>query len=296
MDEKHKRHFNDRQTAVVYVILRVLVIAILVREAMLGSWSGVFYCALTLVLFMLPSIVERHLRIELPTALESVVLIFIFAGEVLGEIGEFYLKIPGWDLILHTTNGFLMAAIGFALIDVLNRSPRINMRLSTFFVAFVAFCFSMTIGVLWEFFEYGVDNYFGGDMQKDTIVRTVGSIELNPDKVNKPLWVTNIEETVIYGTVNGEKTELSVDGYLDIGLHDTVEDMFVNLIGAAVFSIVGAIYLRGRGRGKGQMAGAFIPRMLTEAEAKERDEEEQRKRRRRFGFMRKKSDSKSDDS
>lgn len=296
MDSKQKKHFDDGKTAIVYIVMRVLVIAILIREATQGKWDGVVYCGLTLVLFMVPSLVERKLRIELPTVLETVVLLFIFASEILGELGAFYLKIPGWDLILHTTNGFLMAAIGFALIDVLNRSPRINMQLSTFFVAFVAFCFSMTIGVLWEFAEYSVDKFFGGDMQKDTVVSTIGSVTINPDGLNKPVWITDISETVIYGAVNGEKAEIIVDGYLDIGLHDTMEDMFVNLIGALVFSIVGAIYLHGRGQGKGQMAGAFIPRMLTEEEAEAREEQDAVRKRQRFLRFKKKQNSKSDDS
>ena len=296
MNGGKRKHFDEKKTAAVYIVLRVLVVAIMVREAMLGRWDGVFYCALTLVLFMVPSIVERQLRIELPTALEVVVLLFIFAGEILGELGSFYLRIPGWDLILHTTNGFLMAAIGFALIDVLNRSPRINMQLSTFFVAFVAFCFSMTIGVLWEFTEYSVDMFFGGDMQKDTVVSTIGSVTINPDGANKPVWITDIDETVIYGKIGGEEAETVIDGYLDIGLHDTMEDMFVNLIGAVVFSVIGAIYLHGRGAGKGQMAGAFIPRMLTEQEAEERAEQDEIKKRRRFGFLKKKSSSESDDA
>ena len=296
MNTNQSRHFNRRAEAIIYIVMRLLVIAVLIREASQDRWDGVFYCGLTLVLFMVPTIVERQLRVELPTALETVVLLFIFAGEVLGEIGEFYIKVPYWDLILHTTNGFLMAAIGFALIDVLNRSPRINMRLSPFFVAFVAFCFSMTIGVLWEFFEFSVDKWFGGDMQKDTIVQTVGSIELNPARVNKPVWITNIDETVIYGIVDGEKTETVVDGYLDIGLNDTMEDMFVNLIGAVVFSVLGAVYLHGRGRGRGQVAGAFIPVMLTEEEAAQRAEQDEIDLQRRFLWRKRRKNSKSDDA
>lgn len=282
MSKSKNKSGGNKGTVIVYIVLRLLVIAIMIREMMLGQWDGVFYCILTLFLFMIPFFVERKLRVELPTTLEIVVLLFIFAGEILGEIEAFFLKIPGWDLILHTTNGFIMAAIGFALIDVLNRSPRINMRLSTFFVAFVAFCFSMTIGVLWEFAEYSVDNYFGGDMQKDEIVSSIGSVTLNPEGKNKVVWITDIDETVIHGKIKGEENTVSIKGYLDIGLHDTMEDMFVNLVGALVFSFIGAIYLKGRGKGKGQVAGAFIPRMLTEEEAAERDENDEQLRRSLF--------------
>ncbi len=293
MREKTEKKKSGKGTAVVYIVLRVLVVAIMVREIFREQWGEAFYCVLTLILFMIPSIVERKLKIDLPSALEIIVLLFIFAAEILGELGAFYMKIPGWDLILHTTNGFLMAAIGFTLIDVLNQIPRINMSLSPFFVAFVAFCFSMTVGVLWEFYEYASDKYFGLDMQKDTVVSTIGSIQFNDDGVNKAIWITDIDETVINGKINGEECETVVNGYLDIGLHDTMEDMLVNLIGALIFSIIGAIYLKGRGEGKGQIAGAFIPRMLTEQEALEADEDRAQKKRVR---RRRLKNSQSDDT
>ena len=157
-------------------------------------------------------------KIELPTTLEIIVLLFIFGAEILGEIAEFYLVFPFWDTVLHTLNGFLAAAIGFSLVDLLNRSERTVFHLSPLFTAIVAFCFSMTIGVVWEFFEFGMDQ---------------------------------IQEVM----VNGQA--LGLGGYLDIGLIDTMEDLFVNFIGAAVFSVIGFFYVRSRGKG---VAGRFIPR------------------------------------
>ena len=270
MQVKEKEAKSERLTAIVYVVLRVLVIAILIRAILLDRWDQVFYCALALIEFMVPSFVEKRLRIELPSALEIVVLLFIFAGEILGEIGEFFNKIQMWDLLLHTTNGFLMAAIGVALIDVFNKSPKINFSMSPFFVAFVAFCFSMTIGVLWEFTEYSFDRYLGFDMQKDTIVSSINSYVLDPSRQN-PVKISGITKTEITGTVNGKPGDMTVNGYIDIGLNDTMEDMFVNLVGALVFSIIAAFYIKGRGEGRGGVAEAFIPRMLTEAELTERN-------------------------
>lgn len=260
---------RNRTTATVYIVLRLLVIAILVRAVVLGRWDQVLYCALALIEFMIPSFVEKQLKIELPSTLEIVVLLFIFAAEILGEIGEFYHIIQVWDLMLHTMNGFLMAAIGVALIDVLNKHPKINISMSPFFVAFVAFCFSMTIGVLWEFGEFSADRYFGADMQKDTIVRTIKSYELDNTGEASLISIENITSTVVSGNVEGEPTEVVLDGYLDIGLNDTMEDMFVNLIGAFVFSLIAALYIKGRGNGGGRVAGAFIPRMLTQQEIEE---------------------------
>ncbi len=262
---------NTKTSTFVYIILRVLVVAIMVRAILLGRWDQVLYCTLALIEFMIPSFVERRLKIELPSTLEIIVLLFIFAGEIMGEIGQFYHRIQVWDLILHTINGFLMGAIGVALIDVFNKHPSINFSLSPFFVAFVAFCFSMTIGVLWEFTEFTADRFLGADMQKDTIVSYINSEETSIDDVRTPLKIEGITTTTITGYVQGKPEEVVLDGYLDVGLHDTMEDMFVNLVGALIFSVLAAFYIKGRGEGAGHIAGAFIPRMLTEDELIEMD-------------------------
>ena len=190
-------------------------------------------------------------KIELPTTLEIIVLLFIFGAEILGEIAEFYLVFPFWDTVLHTLNGFLAAAIGFSLVDLLNRSERTVFHLSPLFTAIVAFCFSMTIGVVWEFFEFGMDQIMGFDMQKDTVVSTIASVMLNGQGRNVPVKIDQIQEVM----VNGQA--LGLGGYLDIGLVDTMEDLFVNFIGAVVFSVIGFFYVRSRGKG---VAGSFIPR------------------------------------
>jgi xanthine/uracil permease len=118
------------------------------------SYDSVFLCILTLFLFTLPSFVEKQLKIDVPNTLEVIIILFIFSAEILGEIREYYLIFPFWDSILHTINGFLCAAIGIAMIDILNRSDRFSFKMSPLFVALVAFCFSMTVGVVWEFFEF----------------------------------------------------------------------------------------------------------------------------------------------
>lgn len=233
-----------------YVVLRVLVIAVMILQIFNREWYDVFLCGLTLILFLIPSFVERRLHIDVPNVLEVIILLFIFSAEILGEIQEYYLRIPFWDTILHTINGFLMAAIGLAMVDILNRSRKFRIRLSPVFVAVVAFCFSMTIGVLWEFFEYGMDCFFHMDMQKDTYIPAVTSVLLNPDGRNAAVTVP-VESILI----NGEPWP----GYIDIGLHDTMKDLLVNFIGAVVFSFIGMLYIMGRGRGK--FAPNFIPRL-----------------------------------
>ena len=102
----------------IQVLLTVLVVLSVVRQFFLGNYHNMFLGMLTLLLFMVPQFVDKKLGVTIPIGLETVILIFIFSAEILGEINAFYVKIPIWDTILHTTNGFLMAAIGFALIDL----------------------------------------------------------------------------------------------------------------------------------------------------------------------------------
>ena len=243
---------EHRSSFIVYFTLRALVIATMVLQLLNRNYENVFLCALTLLLLVIPSLLQVTFRVELPTTLEIIILVFIFAAEILGEIREFYLIFPFWDTALHTLNGFLAAAIGFSLVDLLNRSERTVFNLSPLFTAIVAFCFSMTIGVVWEFFEFGMDQLGGFDMQKDAVVHTIRSVTLDPAGHNVPYEISGITETV----VNGQ--ELGVGGYLDIGLIDTMQDLIVNFIGAFVFSVIGFFYVKNRGKGK--LAGRFIPR------------------------------------
>lgn len=250
---------EHRSSFIVYFTLRALVILMLVLQLLNRNYENVFLCVLTLFLLVIPSFVQVTFKVEFPTTLEIILLVFIFAAEILGEISEFYLMFPSWDTVLHTINGFLAAAIGLSLVDLLNRSEKVVFQLSPLFTAIVAFCFSMTIGVIWEFFEFGMDMFFGLDMQKDTVIHVIRSVTLDPMEKNVPYTIADITETV----VNGK--ELGLGGYLDIGLIDTMQDLIVNFIGAFVFSVFGYFYVKNRG--KGSMVGRFIPRR----KAKDRD-------------------------
>ena len=262
-------YYTNKATLAVYLVLRGLVIFSLVRAALRGNFESVFLCGLTLGLLILPSILTRRLKIELPTTLEIVILLFIFAAEILGEINSFYIRVPNWDTMLHTLNGFLCAAVGFALVDMLNRSDRFSFKLSPAYLAIVAFCFSMTVGVLWEFFEYFGDVFLGFDMQKDTILHAVRTVELDPTRSNKVVAIKDIADVII---VHGDGTQrsLSLGGYLDVGLNDTMKDLIVNFIGAVVFSVIGFFYVKEKG--KGRFAARFIPRVLMRTQKEDSEE------------------------
>ena len=264
---RHVEH--KRLMAAVYILLRLSVIAVMIAQFFNGNYENVFLCVLTLVLFMLPSMIERRFDIDLPDTLEIVILLFAYSAEILGEIQAYYIEFPYWDTMLHTLNGFLCAAIGFSLVDLLNRQERVSLKLSPFFMAVVAFCFSMTVGVLWEFFEHFMDVVVHFDMQKDTILNSISTVMLDPNHGTKAILVKDITDVIL---VHGDGTQqaLGLGGYLDVGLYDTMKDLFVNFIGAVTFSFVGYFFVKSRG--KGRFARRFIPRVLMDQERKAVDE------------------------
>ena len=253
MDRELREH---KSSFIVFYTLRLLVLVVLVRQLMMRHYEAAFFCVLAIVLLYVPSWVQVRLRIELPPALEITILCFIFAAEILGEVNAFYVRVPNWDTMLHTLNGFLAAAVGFSMVLLLNDDDRLTFHLSPFFLALMAFCFSMTIGVLWEFFEFGMDWFFHTDMQRDTVVNAIYSASLDPTRSNKVVAVKGITDVVI----NGES--LGMGGYLDIGLIDTMKDLLVNFVGAVVFSVTGFFYARSKGRRR-TPAQSFVPSKKT---------------------------------
>ena len=252
--------------ATLYVVLRLAVLVILVAQFLNRNFENVFLCILTLFLFLVPTFIERKIHVDLPDTLEVIILLFIFAAEILGEIQAYYITFPYWDTVLHTLNGFLCAAIGFALVDILNRSERFSITLSPLFLAITAFCFSMTVGVLWEFFECLMDQLFLLDMQKDSVIQTISTVTLDPTGGNHPTAIRGITDLIVV-TADGSQHALGLGGYLDIGLLDTMQDLFVNFVGAVIFSIIGFFYVKSRGRGR--FASRFIPKVEPQPETED---------------------------
>lgn len=258
-----KYHNSNKHSIIVYLIIRGLIIGVMIRQMFLGDWHNVFLCGLSLVLLFIPFFLRSTFRINLPSVLEIAVFVFVFAAEILGEIANFYGHIPIWDTMLHTVTGFLAAAVGFGTIDLLNtHSKRINM--TPLFVALVSFCFSMTVGVLWEFGEYSVDRLLKFDTQKDRIITEISSVKLNPDGANEEVKINGISYTIIFDEEGNELARID-GGYLDIGLRDTMKDMLVNMLGAVVFSMFGFLYIHRRDKYK--FAESFIITPLEEEKA-----------------------------
>lgn len=292
----------NKKTFILYSVLRALVILTAIRCLIQENYESFMLCILSLLLFLMPSLLEVKLKLRFPPLFEAFIYLFIYAAEILGEINHYYTIIPGWDTMLHTINGFLCAAIGFSLIEILNRNSN-HITLSPFYLALVGFCFSMTIGVLWEFFEYSFDHFFFLDMQKDFIVKNIGTITLDPTGSQTPVVIHDITDTVIH-TADG-KTYTIDGGYLDIGINDTMKDLIVNFIGAITFSILSYIYektrdLKERNRAA-EIAGSLMLTSLTDEDlarqASQIEEqqaaiaEERRKRRKLLRHGKKKENS-----
>ena len=255
---KENPRYKNKTTLTVYLVLRALIILALVRAVFRREYQSVFLCALSLGLMVLPSILSKKLKVVLPSTLEIIILLFIFAAEILGEMNAFYVRVPHWDTMLHTINGFLCAAIGFCLVDMMNRNERFSFRLSPLYLAIVSFCFSMTGGVLWEFFEFAGDYFLGMDMQNDIVVGAIHSVNLDPTRTNTVVHIRDIVDTILVHS-DGTQEALGLGGYLDIGIIDTMKDLFVNFIGAVVFSFIGYYYVKEKGKGK--VANRFIPKV-----------------------------------
>ncbi len=246
---------TKRSSLAIYLILRFLVVICMILQIIRGDLNNALLCLLSLVLLFAPLFIQNKYEITLPDSLEISIYLFIFSAEILGEINNFYGIIPHWDTCLHTINGFLATAVGFSLVDLLNKNSK-DINLSPFYLCLVAFCFSMTIGILWEFFEYGGDKLVKFDMQKDTLITNISSVYLNPDNENKPVVVDNIGKTEIFDK-DGKLLYVIDGGYLDIGLNDTMKDLFVNFIGALVFSFFAYIGLKNNKRSS--VVKNFVP-------------------------------------
>lgn len=266
MKEKIKTFLNmykeyNKKTLIVYIILRMLIIICMIRQIFQGNIENALLCVFSLLLFLLPIIIQKHFEIDMPSTLEIIILLFIFSSEILGEINDFYQLFSNFDTVLHTINGFLCAAIGFSLVYLLNENIE-SFNLSPVFISLVAFCFSMMIGVVWEFFEFSMDTLFKTDMQKDTIIYKINSIDMKSKvkEKDKVIKIDDINKTILLAK-NGKVLGYT-DGYLDIGLIDTMEDLFVNFIGAVVYSLFGFLYIINKDKYK------FVEAFLTKRKKK----------------------------
>ena len=164
-------------------------------------------CVLGMVVLLLPSVIARRLKIEIPSGMMILFVIFLYCAIYLGEVRSFYYHIQSWDTVLHWFSGAMIGALGFSFVALFNNSERIPVNLSPFFVAAFAFCFAVTLGVFWEFYEYSFDGLLGLNMQKFALE----------------------DGTQLVGRA---------------ALQDTMKDLVVDAVGAFAASLIGYISLK----------------------------------------------------
>jgi len=162
----------------------------------------ILQCVTGCIVIFLPSKVEKRFRIDIPNIMEIMFFIFLFCAIYLGEVRNFYYKVPYWDLILHCFSAAVLGALGFLIVQFLNNTKKLNIRLSPFFVSLFAFCFAVTCGMVWEIYEFLADGLLGTNMQKF----------ITPDGV------------VLMGRE---------------AISDTMEDIIVDTLGAFIITVIG---------------------------------------------------------
>ena len=123
-------------------------------------------CLLGILAMLLPGWLARKWRVEIPSGMMILYVLFLYAAIYLGEVQSFYVRIPNWDVILHGFSGGMLGALAFSFVRLINNSDRVQVELNPLFTAVFAFCFSITLGVFWEFYEYSFDGMLGLNMQK----------------------------------------------------------------------------------------------------------------------------------
>lgn len=163
----------DKIQLVLSYILQLAIIGQLIFALYNHGWLTAFASAGILLLTFLPSLFRRNWKVYLPIELEVLVVLFIFASLYLGEIHAYYTWFWWWDIVLHTSSGVLLGFAAFILVYVLNEEPRIHLSMKPGFVALFSFTFAVTIGVIWEVFEFIMDQLFSTLMQHNSVVDTM---------------------------------------------------------------------------------------------------------------------------
>lgn len=230
----------SKTTMFIYLVIKILIILILSTLMFKKELSDIFLCIAVFFLLDLPFYLSKKLKIKIPNCLIICSFVYLFFTQILGEVCHFYQLVPHWDSLVHFLNGFLSSSIGFSLIMLLN-SRKMVFKLSIPFIILNTICFASTVGLIWEILEYGADNILKLDSQNDRYINEINTITLDPKNEGDIISIKNIGYTILYDKDNIELIKL--DGYLDIGIHDTMKDLIVNTLGTITFVIFEYLYM-----------------------------------------------------
>jgi hypothetical protein len=168
-----KLDIADKIQLIISYFLQLVLLVSMFFSLLQKNWMILFLTLGIFFLTFLPAIIRRTYRVYLPVEFDLVTIVFIFTSLFLGEIHAYYIRFWWWDVVLHTSSGFLLGIAAFTLVYILNRERKINIRMKPGFVALFSFCFALAVGTVWEIFEFSMDSFFSLNMQKSGLVDTM---------------------------------------------------------------------------------------------------------------------------
>ena len=199
--------------SIVFIVIRIIIAPVTAPPSdviirVKGDYALLlFKCTAGLVALNIPRWLRQKFGLNIPSVMIIVYVVFLYCGIYLGEFRNFYYLIPHWDTILHIFSGVTLGALGFSIVSLLNKSESVAFSLSPVFVALFSFCFALSLGVIWEFFEFAMDCLADGNSQRNAL----------------------------------ESGELLIG---QAALMDTMKDLIVDAAGAFVMSTIGFISLK----------------------------------------------------
>ena len=167
----------ERIELAISLLLQVSILAVAVNAFVSGKWSTSFSGAVVLLLTFVPAMLERKFRVRLPVEVTTFVCVFLFASYVLGEVSDFYEQVWWWDLLLHGASAFVTGLIGFMVVYGFYVTNR--MQIAPIYFAIISFTCAVTVGTIWEIFEYLMDITFGLNMQRSGLHDTMTDLIVN---------------------------------------------------------------------------------------------------------------------
>ena len=167
----------DAVEAAAAAIIQFAILVIAVVSAIELRWLAAFSGTVVFLLTFVPAVLERQLHVRLPIEVTLFVCVFLFASFALGEVGDFYEQLWWWDLALHGSSAFVIGLIGFLFVYIFYMTRRI--RIAAIYVSAISFGTAVTVGTLWEIFEFLMDYHFGLNMQRSGLIDTMTDLIVN---------------------------------------------------------------------------------------------------------------------
>ncbi|MBR2984465.1 MAG: hypothetical protein IKC60_03060 [Clostridia bacterium] len=226
-----RKRITNIPNLVVHLIFVIFMIASAILFMTRGQWRDVGLSLGLSLVSPLVFIIEYLCKFRIPPVLLTLIF-FLVAGAILGSCYNFYATFPLFDDVLHTFAGLLMMPLGFGIMKRLlgNAEGKKNFGICLF----VGIFFSLGIGLLWEMIELLGTTLFNVDMQEDIFVNQIKSFTLAGDH-QVPVIIDDISKTVIY---YGDGQTFVLEGYLDLGVKDTLKDMLVCLVGTVISGVI----------------------------------------------------------